>query len=189
MAHIEDTINKEQREFIYVGRLVQYKNVDTIIKALKQKYPAKNFLLHIIGVGAEKENLEKLVGEIGLQNNVIFHGQLPRKEVFDMMKKSSCFIMVSNNETFGMVYIEAMLAGCVTIASIGGGVDGVLLDGFNGYLSKQGDVEELVNTLTRIDNTSFEEIQKLRRNAVITAHSYSDTEVAKRYINDVMNWK
>ena len=46
--------------------------------------------------------------------------------------------MVSDNETFGMVYIEAMLAGCVTIASKAGGVDGVIIDGKMDFI-KQGD--------------------------------------------------
>lgn len=175
-------------DFIYVGRLVKYKNVDVVIRALHEKY--KNAAtLHIVGEGAEEENLKQLSRQLNFEKNVVFHGQLSRNKVYEMMKKSYCFIMVSDNETFGMVYIEAMLAGCVTIASKAGGVDGVIVDGENGFLSKQGDVEELVKTLNRIERKSRQEITKIRKNAVLTAYGYRDSEIAKKYLDDVCNWK
>ena len=119
---------------------------------------------------------------------MIFHGQLPREEAFALMQKSTYFIMVSDHETFGMVYIEAMLAGCITIASKGGGVDGVIFDGENGYLSSQGDVTELISTLNRIKSTENSGLCELRARAVRTAFAYSDSNVAKKYMNDVISW-
>lgn len=175
-------------DFIYVGRLVKYKNVDVVIRALHEKY--KNAAtLHIVGEGAEEENLKQLSRQLNIEKNVVFHGQLSRNKVYEMMKKSYCFIMVSDNETFGMVYIEAMLAGCVTIASEAGGVDGVIVDGKNGFLSKQGDVAALVKTLNRIEEKSKQEITDIRKNAVLTAYGYRDFEIAKKYLDDVCNWK
>lgn len=174
--------------FIYVGRLIKYKNVDVIIHALHKKYQDKA-ILHIVGEGAEKDNLRQLAKQLKIEKNIVFYGQLPREEVYKMMKKSYCFIMVSNNETFGMVYIEAMLAGCVTIASKAGGVDGVIIDEENGFLSKQGDVDELVQTLNRIEKKSDHEIKKIRKHAILTAYGYRDSEIAKKYLDDVFNWK
>ena len=179
---LEDSLN-----FIYVGRLIKYKNVDVIIRALYEKYQDKA-ILHIIGEGAEEDNLRQLSKKLGIEKNIIFDGQLPRNEVYSMMKKSYCFIMVSDNETFGMVYIEAMLAGCVTVASKAGGVDGVIIDGENGFLSKQGDVDELIKKLDEIENKSVEEIAKIRKQAILTAYTYRDSEIAKKYLNDVLNW-
>ena len=179
---LEDSLN-----FIYVGRLVKYKNVDVIIRALHKKYQDKA-ILHIVGEGAEEAKLKQLSKDLKIEKNIIFHGQLPRDEVYKMMKKSYCFIMVSDNETFGMVYIEAMLAGCVTIASKAGGVDGVIIDGENGFLSKQGDESELVKTLDEIEKKSKEEIAKIRKKAILTAYTYRDSEIARKYLNDVLNW-
>lgn len=172
--------------FIFVGRLVKYKNVDVIIKALNQKYGDKSYVLHVIGVGAEKDKLENLAKNLNCEKKVIFHGQLQRPEVFELMKKSFCFIMVSNNETFGMVYIEAMLAGCITIASRDGGVDGVIVDGKNGFLSKQGDVPELVATLDKIEK--MDNISELRMRAILTACEYRDSKIAQRYLDNVFSW-
>lgn len=175
----------DNREFIYVGRLVKYKNVDTIIKALEKTFPAKDFVFHIVGEGAEEKNLANLSREFGLAKNIVFHGQLPRDEVFELMEKCLCFCMVSDNETFGMVYIEAMLAGCVTIASKDGGVDGVIVDGKNGFLARQGNVDDLALKIKEVFNLSAMEREGLRRRAVETAVEFSDSNVAYRYLNDV----
>lgn len=182
---ISDSIEfADSLDFIYVGRLVKYKNVDTVIRALNIKYRRRNYRLHIIGEGAEKESLQDLTKELSCEANVIFYGQLSREKVFEMMKKSYSFIMVSNNETFGMVYIEAMMAGCITIASKNGGVDGVIIDGENGYLSKQGDVDDLVNTLGRIENEK--NLSELRKEAIKTAYGYRDSKIAENYLKEVL---
>ena len=177
------------REFVYVGRLVKYKNVDVIIQALSNAYPDHSFKLHIIGEGAESEKLEGLAKELNVAENIIFHGQLPRIDVFRFMQKCCCFIMVSDNETFGMVYIEAMLAGCATIASKNGGVDGVIVDGENGFLSEQGNAAALTEKIRAIENLKNKDLNALRQNGIVTAIKYSDKNVAERYINDVLSWK
>lgn len=53
------------------------------------------------------------------------------------MLASDCFIMISKNEAFGLVYLEAMSAGCITIASRGEGFDGVIIHGVNGFYVKR----------------------------------------------------
>ncbi len=96
--------------------------------------------------------------------------------------------MVSEKETFGMVYIEAMLAGCVTIASKDGGVDGVIVNEENGYLSPEGDADALAEVYKKIELMSDEDIDRLRKNAVKAALGYKDYAVAEKYLNDVLNW-
>jgi glycosyltransferase involved in cell wall biosynthesis len=183
-----DGLLQRNREFLYVGRLVAYKKVDVIIKALTKTYDDKDFVLHIVGSGAEKERLQGLADDLGVSQNVVFHGQIPRDEVFELMKKCFCFTMVSERETFGMVYIEAMLAGCVTIAAKDGGVDGVIVNEENGYLSPEGDVDALVEVYKKLEQTSDEDVDRLRKNAVRTALDFRDSAVAQRYLDDVLNW-
>lgn len=82
-----------------------------------------------------------------------------------------------------------MLVGFITIASKEGGVDGVIVDGKNGFLSKQGDVNELVKTLNRIESLPTREISEIRKQAVLTAYGYRDSEIVRKYLNDVLNWQ
>lgn len=174
-------------DFLYVGRLIEYKRIDVIIKALSNVYKNRDFRLHIVGEGAEKESLQKLCKNLGVEKKVIFYGQMSRNDVFELMKKCFSFIMVSENETFGMVYLEAMLAGCVTIASKNGGIDGIIKDNENGFLSTQGDVADLERTLTKIINMKKDLIYKIRNNAILTAVNYSDSNVAKVYLDNVLD--
>lgn len=183
-----DKMLPRNREYLYVGRLVSRKKVDVIIRALTKAYADKKFTLHIVGSGAEKENLQSLADELDVKQNVVFHGQVPRDEVFELMKKCFCFTMVSEKETFGMVYIEAMLAGCVTIASKDGGVDGVIINDENGYLSPEGDVDALSEVYKKLELMSNKEIDRLRKNAIKTALGFKDSAVAQRYLDDVLNW-
>ena len=188
LKNIGSVVLTNDAEYVYVGRLVKYKNVDVIIKALNVVYSDKCFKLHIIGTGAEQQNLENLANDLGLTANVIFHGQMPRDDVFELMKRCYCFIMVSDNETFGMVYIEAMLAGCITIASKGGGVDGIIVDGKNGFLSEQGNVDALAMKVKEINNLPEEERNIVRKQGILSAYEYKDTNVALKYLNDVLTF-
>lgn len=178
----------QNKEFIFVGRLVKYKNVDVVIKALYRTYPDQSFKLHIVGEGAELENLQSLSSDLNLSDNIVFHGQMSREDVFELMKRCFCFTMVSDNETFGMVYIEAMLAGCVTVAAKNCGVDGIIVNGENGYLSEQGNVEMLVEIYRQIDEQPKKNIHQLREKAIETALEMTDSKVAVKYLEDVLNW-
>ena len=62
-------------------------------------------------------------------------------------------------------------------------------DGKNGFLSKQGDTDELVETLNRIEKEPKQKVEEIRKQAVLTAYGYRDSEIAKKYLNDVLVWK
>lgn len=176
------------KKFLYVGRLVKYKNVDTIIKALALAYPSNDYKLEIIGEGAEKDNLIKLSEELGNEESIKFYGQIPREKVLKKMKNASCFTMVSTGEVFGMVYIEAMLCGCLTIASKGGGIDGVIKDGKNGFLVEPRNEMALAEVFRKISKMDKESLARIRREAKYTAFEFSDSAISKRYLHDIENW-
>lgn len=179
--------HKKDRTFIYVGRLVKYKNVNIIIKALSQAY-GEEFHLDIVGSGGEEDNLKKLCENLNCKNSVTFHGQLDRERVFSMLESASCFTMVSSNEVFGMVYIEAMIMGCITIATMGGGVDGIIINNKNGFLCKEKSEADLANIYKSIDNIPIEEIYRIRKQGVETASKFADSTIANRYLENVMDW-
>ena len=130
----------------------------------------------------------KKIDTLNLKSNVMFHGQLKRKKVFDLMQKSMCFIMISDNETFGMVYLEAMLNGCITIASRNGGIDGIIKDNVNGFLCEQGNANELARILKNIDSLDLEKVLSIRKKGIETSIKFSDSNVAEKYLNDVLEW-
>ena len=192
----EDAIKKAQKtcnrhdysngiKYLYVGGLVTAKNVDSVIKAFAIARNEKDTLT-IVGDGDEKENLLALVKELGVEDSVKFLGRVSREEVLNIMQESHVFAMVSQYETFGMVYIEAMLQGCLTIASYDGGFDGIIKDGENGFLSEQGNPDKLAEVFRRINNLSVKERNAIAEAAISVGLQYSEKDVADRYLNEVL---
>ena len=129
-------------------------NVDVVIKTLYlYRKKNKNAILTIIGDGPEKESLKKLCYKFRIDNTVIFTGHLSNSEVIEHMSRSEYFIMPSVNEGFGIVYIEAMACGCVTIGTKGEGIDGFIMDGENGILCCPNE-KEIVDRLIQCEEDS-----------------------------------
>lgn len=174
-------------KLIYVGRLVCYKRIDATLKALKQAFPNGGYVFDIVGDGPEKENLEMLARELGISDNVVFHGRVPRTQVIEMMSGADCFVMISENEVFGLVYLEAMACGCVTVASVDGGVDGIIVNEENGFLCEQGNADMLSTMLKEIGKMKKDSIIRMRQMAFNTVYNYSDSKVAERYLKDIVS--
>jgi len=95
-------------QFVYVGRLVFYKNIEVAIKAIKivkESFP--NVKLIIVGEGTYNEYLKELVNKLDLEENVIFKGQTSEQEKTKLIATSQAVVFPSLHEGFGMVILEA----------------------------------------------------------------------------------
>lgn len=172
---------KDKNRIISVGMLYFEKKQDITIKAigrLTKKYP--ELKLTIVGDGEERENLEKLVNDLGLSNFVEFTGHIKNDKVMKLMSKSYIFIMPSINEGFGIVYLEAMKAGCITIGTKGEGIDGFIENGKNGFLVNP-NVDEIVKLIDEIYNDKYN-LDTIRFNAFDDVAELTWENNAKKYI-------
>lgn len=129
---------------VSVGNLVKEKGFDILIRAvgkLLSKYD--DIRLLIVGEGAERKVLEKLIATQNLERNVILAGRVENDLVRNLFGMFDVFVLASYRETFGIVYLEALDAGLPVIGVKGQGIDGVIIDGVEGYLVNPGDIEEL----------------------------------------------
>lgn len=172
--------------FMYAGGLVKKKRVDSVIKAFAQiKMKKADCTLRLVGAGPEKQYLITLAEQQGIEDSVSFMGSMTRDAVSAQMKEAHIFTMISENEVFGMVYLEAMLQGCIVIASKNGGFDGIIKDGKNGFLCNAGDEVMLADIYNKIINMSPDERNKIGNAAINTAISLSETKVAEHYLEEV----
>ncbi len=121
---------------IAVGRLVEQKGFDRLISALPEvvrRIP--NVRLDIYGSGKDREELNSLIEKLNLKTNVFLKGQIER--VPEELAKSSLLVVPSRFEGFGIVVVEAKVAGVPAIAYkncngpnelIEDGVDGLLVE-------------------------------------------------------------
>lgn len=174
-------------KFLFVGLLIRRKAPETVIKAISSVYKDKEYSLTYVGYGGEMSNLKKIVRKNRAETKVNFTGQVPHESVVDYMKSAECFIMISKNETFGLVYLEAMAAGCITIASKDGGMRGIIEDGVNGFLCNPADTDELQSIINRINSLTAEERLNISKNARKTAEEFTEQNVANSYLNNILS--
>lgn len=174
------------RNFIFVGRMSMYKHSQSIPEALHSVYGKEGFSMTFIG---KKEAAylptKEVCEQYGISDNVAFLGQINRNDIIDWYDKSDCFVMISDHEVFGLVYLEAMSRGCITIAGDNGGMVGIIEDGVNGFLCKPGDSEALADIIRRINNMTVEERREMSRKARQTALEFTDNKVAQYYLENV----
>jgi len=103
----------KQSDIIYVGRLVEHKNVEILIKALEiVKTDVTDVKAVIVGDGPEMGRLKSLVQELELEKNVEFCGFLEDyNEALALMKSSRVFATPSTREGFGIAALEANACG------------------------------------------------------------------------------
>ena len=169
----------------YVGRLVSYKNIDAIIRALSEIKDI-NWEFNIVGEGAQYSDLEKLARSLNCIERIHFYGHVSRNEVMQILKDTHVFVMISTGEIFGLVYLEAMAASCLAVASRNGGVDGIIVDKQNGFLCTEGDAGELKSILERIMNEDEASLKLIAAKGNETVKEYSDCKVAERYLYKIL---
>lgn len=176
------------RKFLYVGQFTYNKCVGELIKALHQAYPQGDFHLTCVGSGGTaQEEIKHYIQQEHLQDNITFVGQIDRDVIIKFYDRNECFIMISRKEAFGLVYLEAMARGCICVGTKGQGIDGVIIDGDNGFLCKGGDIDELVSVIKKINSMTSLQKQIISKKARQTAEELSDYNVAKNYIETVFN--
>ena len=179
-----------RNKFIYAGSLIRLKNVDKLIDGVVKEYSTSgNFSITVIGKGKEELTIKSKKNIYGLTDSQLrILGFLPREKVREEMKAADVFVMISSPEAFGLVYLEAMSVGTIPIASRGEGFDGILIDGYNGFLCNPGDSDELASILNKIRNMSSTELQAISDNAKKTAVSMTDEAMARDYIDNVLKY-
>lgn len=127
-------------KIITVGRLVQGKRFDLLIKALV--HIQQPFELKIIGEGPERKNLQKLIVENKLQDKIFLIGTKTKQEIVEHLQRSDFFVLPSQSETFGVAYIEALACGLPVIATDCGGPRDIVTES-NGLLIPNEDIDAL----------------------------------------------
>jgi glycosyltransferase involved in cell wall biosynthesis len=104
--------------FVFLGRLVDWKALDIVIRALKAVPLAE---LEVIGEGPMSEAWRKLAEELGLKERVHFAGWLPQVECAVRLEASLALVLPSIYECGGAVVLESMAMGKPVIATRWGG--------------------------------------------------------------------
>jgi len=100
---------------IFIGRLVPYKGADMLILGLQESLRSKKIVLSIVGDGPERKSLEQLTKDLGVSEDVIFHGWIDHANVQNYLANSDILAFPSIREFGGGVVLEAMALGVMPL--------------------------------------------------------------------------
>lgn len=133
-------VERKQNRIISVGRLYPQKNQKMMIRAfakIADDFP--DWQLVIYGEGPLRAELEFLVSSFKLQDRVLLPGRT--EHVIEELRKSEIFCMSSDYEGMSNSMIEAICVGLPIISTKVSGTEDMVIDGKNGFLVPQNDVE------------------------------------------------
>lgn len=136
---------------VYVGRLVEVKGVDQLIRAmalLVKRFP--DLGLTIVGDGPLRDELGNLAARLDLQNNIRFSGAVLHEDVPRFLRAAAIFVLPSRQEGLGLVAVEAMGCGCAVVASDLPSVRDAVIDGKTGLTANAANPEDLAEKITRL---------------------------------------
>lgn len=134
---------KSLNNAVFVGRLEKIKNLENLFLSLKNL----NIRLQIVGIGSLRTVLENKALSEGI--NVEFLGMVPQEELPIVLNNNGIFILPSITEGNPKALLEAMSCGLVCIGSDVPGINSIIKDGYNGFLSSV-DVESIHNVLLKV---------------------------------------
>ena len=137
------------KKIVSAGRFTKQKNQKMLIDAFSmvvKKHP--EYVLEIYGEGKERQNLEKQIHELGLENYVFLPGN--KKNLHECIKDAEIFVLPSNFEGLSNALLEAMMMGFGCISTNCAGSDEVIVSGENGILVPVGNKEELEKAIINL---------------------------------------
>lgn len=181
---------KEKFHFVYVGRLLEDKQIDLLLKAFSHlEKDTAEIRLTIIGDGPEKSNLENLSRELKLKN-IFFTGEITDDELTGKwIFISDAFVMPGR---LGLSVVHTFCFGTPVISQKkekhfhGEGI-GYVKDGVNGFLAEDENISELAERMKRIISDP-ELSDRLRTNAFYSSQNECSVESMINGINSAVEY-
>lgn len=150
----EFQLSQDKIHILGVSYLVKRKGFENLLKALETiRKNNKNFSLHLIGDGPEREKLEGLVKEFHLNDHVRFWGYNQKEELPKFLAISDIFVFPSFIDIWGLVLNEAMASGLPVVASkYAGATYDLVTDGVNGFVIDPYNIEEMAEKILVLIN-------------------------------------
>lgn len=150
----------------FAGRLSEEKGIDLLLKAasaLQKDQPGADFVVWIIGEGAEKDRLKELAKSQGIENIVRFLGF--QEQVTEYLAASDIFLLPSRHEAMSMVLLEALASSLPCIVTEVGESAAIVQDGEQGLVIEPNAIVPLQEALKKLLGNA-----RLRQEMSLKAH-------------------
>ncbi len=122
-----------------------------------------SYVCHFVGDGEYRQTFEDMASELGLCENVIFHGRKSQPEVYQIVSQMDFLMSTSRFESFGCTMAEAAMIGIPILATNSGGsasivtdTNGILLEGYDAESIRDG-IIEMIGRLGTFDHDAIKD--------------------------------
>ena len=188
-AEVDDLRKKldlNGKVILSVGRLIELKGTDYLIKALVKvflEFPRAKAI--IIGSGPRKDHLRNLTRDLQLSEQIVFIDKVPQEELVKYYSIADVFVLPSiinkagETEGFGVVLLEAMACGLPAVGSDVGGISDIIQHEDTGLLAQQKDPQDLADQITKILSD-----ERLRKKVIKNGHNLIHTQFSWEAVTD-----
>ena len=130
--------------------------------------------------------IEKLINELGIEENIVWLGALPQDKLAEQYAKARVFVLCSAIENHSSSLKEAMMVGTPSVASIVGGVPEYVTHGENGFLYRFEEYDILASYVSKLfeDDALANKISENARKSIRELHGEKDIY---GIMTDIMN--
>jgi glycosyltransferase involved in cell wall biosynthesis len=135
---------------IYIGTMVKRKRVDYLLKVFGLIADKIDDLgLIIVGGGGHEKSIKRIADQMDVGKRIIFKGLL-QEYPFELLKNASLMVSASMQESFGLIFAEALAMGVPVVACRVGGIPEVVKEDSVGYLLDQDDLNGFVDKTSKL---------------------------------------
>jgi glycosyltransferase involved in cell wall biosynthesis len=167
-----------EKLLMHTSNFRKVKRIEDIIHVfakVQKQIPSK---LLLVGDGPERTGIEALCRELGVSHDVRFLGKLDTIE--EALSLADLFLLTSEKESFGLAALEAMACEVPVISSDAGGIPEVNIHGKTGFVSKIGDVDDMVKNAVAILSDPILHKQ-MKKNALERAQEFDIKKILPLY--------
>lgn len=169
---------KGERIIVHASNFRKVKRVDDVVRVFMKIIEVMPAKLLLLGDGPERPYVESICRDCVLCDNIKFLGKQEQME--DILPIADLFLLTSEYESFGLAALEAMAAAVPVITTNAGGLPEINIDGYCGYMSNVGDVDDMAKNAMEIlkdDQT----LQQFKTNALAQAKKFDIENIVPVY--------
>ncbi|HLS66598.1 MAG TPA: N-acetyl-alpha-D-glucosaminyl L-malate synthase BshA [Pseudogracilibacillus sp.] len=174
-------ITSDEKVVIHISNFRKVKRIRDVIQTFNYIQKEVNAKLILVGDGPDHQMAIDYVKELDMEDKVIFLGR--QKNISDLLSISHVKLLLSEQESFGLVLLEAMACEVPAIGTNVGGIPEVIEHGKTGYIVNLGDtVSAAKYAIELLNNNLLYNIFSRQANARVTEHFHSE-EIVNKYIS------
>ena len=167
---------------VYAGSALERKGVKYLLEAIsliKKQFP--DVKLHLRTTGYKVEEYKKIINELGISENVVFHGRLELNEYLELLSKSRLLCLPTLSEGYGWTILDAMCMGVPVVTTTECRCNELFKNGKLGLQVEPGDSEKIADAILKLFN-DFELCKKFSENGLKKREKFDYAKVIPKYV-------